>query len=337
MPFVYKYRVWCTTDNKYEYVWGTAVPTTCPINTGHTIDTNKTTVVDSAGGEAPVTERGFPKITVEPPQHSRSDFISPNFCDKTTWHVPALPIANETLSDSGDLTTWNSVSSYWIDVMHGKITDERDLRATYTPVITVNDVAKVENSPGLTDNDYSINYVTGSVIFNAALTGGDVVKATSYYKENGSLFIVAPSAGKLLRLTKAEIQFSTNMELTDTAIFEPYGYVDVFAPQLLDTADPPGPYPSGTKIPLGQKRVYQTMQDYVNEAQESFPEIPQIGGSGWRGSKGSIQIFSWPYQNRGTLDLVSSAGMEVRVQLESNIPFGGDVAVVTIYGISEDE
>ena len=45
---VYKYRVYCSTDSKYEYVWGTTEPTTCPTNTAHTITTSKTTIIDEA-------------------------------------------------------------------------------------------------------------------------------------------------------------------------------------------------------------------------------------------------------------------------------------------------
>jgi len=45
-----KYRVKCSTDNKFEY-WvldaATAVPTTCPTNTAHTIDTSQTVIVDT--------------------------------------------------------------------------------------------------------------------------------------------------------------------------------------------------------------------------------------------------------------------------------------------------
>ena len=41
-----KYRIWCSTDSQWEYTnWiedDAAVPTTCPINTGHTIDGTKT-------------------------------------------------------------------------------------------------------------------------------------------------------------------------------------------------------------------------------------------------------------------------------------------------------
>lgn len=45
MTTVYYYRVFCTTDNKYEYVWNTSAPTTCPVNTEHTINTSTIAVI----------------------------------------------------------------------------------------------------------------------------------------------------------------------------------------------------------------------------------------------------------------------------------------------------
>jgi hypothetical protein len=37
---VNKYRIFCNTENKYTYRWDDAVPTKCPIDGAHTIDTN---------------------------------------------------------------------------------------------------------------------------------------------------------------------------------------------------------------------------------------------------------------------------------------------------------
>lgn len=37
---VYRYRVHCLTDGKYEYVLASTPPTQCPVNPAHTIDAN---------------------------------------------------------------------------------------------------------------------------------------------------------------------------------------------------------------------------------------------------------------------------------------------------------
>ena len=47
MTTIYKYRIYCVTDSKYEYQWAEQEPTTCPTNTGHTIDSSQTTIVQT--------------------------------------------------------------------------------------------------------------------------------------------------------------------------------------------------------------------------------------------------------------------------------------------------
>jgi hypothetical protein len=285
---------------------------------------------------SPTTSKGYQKVEIEAPEGKRLDTISVNWCDRTTWYPESTLVTDEGLSDSGDLTVWNSTKVFWIDTTHGKLTGERLLRPTYQAVVKVNAVEKTENSPEDTDNDYSINYATGDVTFNAALTGGDTVTATFHY-ESGSGWVIKPTAGKLLRLNYVEVQFSENLILNDTVIFEPYGPVEMYAPQLWDGYDPAGPYPAGTMIPLGSQTVYQTMQDYINEAEEAFPSVPKMGGTGWRGMPGPVRIFRWPYERRGTTDITATSKVEIRIQLENDIVLGGDVAVATFYGKSEDE
>lgn len=47
---LYKYRVYCSTENAFKYWWldeTQTVPTTCPDDSGHTVDTSRTLVVDT--------------------------------------------------------------------------------------------------------------------------------------------------------------------------------------------------------------------------------------------------------------------------------------------------
>ena len=67
---VYKYRVWCSTDNKWTYVWsedGANAPSVCPENNTHSIDPAKTSLVKKAGDEiietAPAVVQGGKKLT----------------------------------------------------------------------------------------------------------------------------------------------------------------------------------------------------------------------------------------------------------------------------------
>ncbi len=43
--FVYRFKVWCQTDNVYEYTWSQYTPTACPRNASHSIDLGKTNYV----------------------------------------------------------------------------------------------------------------------------------------------------------------------------------------------------------------------------------------------------------------------------------------------------
>lgn len=40
-----KYRVWCNTDNKYEYVIGSDAPTVCPADAAHSIEVDSISVI----------------------------------------------------------------------------------------------------------------------------------------------------------------------------------------------------------------------------------------------------------------------------------------------------
>lgn len=42
-----KYRVYCNTEDKYEYIWNDTTPLVCPSNSAHNIDTNTITIVDT--------------------------------------------------------------------------------------------------------------------------------------------------------------------------------------------------------------------------------------------------------------------------------------------------
>lgn len=47
MTSVQRYRVFCQTESNYFYVWNTSLPTTCPNNNTHVLNSNATTVVES--------------------------------------------------------------------------------------------------------------------------------------------------------------------------------------------------------------------------------------------------------------------------------------------------
>lgn len=283
----------------------------------------------------PESPTGVPKVVTAPREGSPIDFLSPNWCDCTTWWGSSTRHEDQSMTDSGDGLTWTSGVPHWIDVTHGKITQEHNLHASYGPVVKVDGVTMTEHSPGTTDGNYSIDHTAGTITFTNS-QAGKTVTATFSEMQN-STWAIKPDVGKKLRLIAVEVQFTTDIELTDTVVFQFYGYVDAFAPHLLTTADPPGPFPPLTKIPIGSPRKYLTMMDFINESQRSFPEIPALGGSGWRGLQTPVHIFRWPYEEGAVRDLFSSAGMEVQISLEGHTEFGGSKAYVTLYAMLESE
>jgi hypothetical protein len=48
MAEVLKFKVWCETDSKWEYVLATAEPTACPTNGGHTLRVGSTILLESS-------------------------------------------------------------------------------------------------------------------------------------------------------------------------------------------------------------------------------------------------------------------------------------------------
>ena len=77
---VHKYRVWCNTDSKYVEVWAEEEPTTCPENNGHSIDPDKTVIVETVSEDFPLSDIDEKKIAVHPSYKPRVE-------GKTTYAV----------------------------------------------------------------------------------------------------------------------------------------------------------------------------------------------------------------------------------------------------------
>jgi len=289
--------------------------------------------VPTIRGPGQYTSAGVPFTMPAWREGNPTDFMSHNWCDKTTWYTMSSRVVNEVLTENS-ATEFASANPYWIDVTHGKITQEYRLYDSYYVAVTVDDVAMTESSPDTTDGDYQVDYETGVVTFNSSQSG-KTVKATYSYATTSDFF-VEPNPGTKLRFTAVEAQFSTDLVLTDTVIFDFEGYVQYYAPQLVNDVNPDyvTSFPTGTRIPLGYRREYKTMYDYIAEAQRAYPEIPALGGPGWRGLQNPIQVYRWPYQEDATRDIDSASGMRIRIKLSSDVPYGGSKASVTLYSIS---
>ena len=315
----------------------------CPASADYTQEDNDSDKAEfeagyMSGGNKSILPRvasGIQRVVSEKTTVSRLTLYSHDWTDPTTWLTRAVRVVDEAASDSGNHLTYSLAHTNIIDTYHGKITAEDYVKDAaghnYRVVVKVGSTTLVEQDPHTgTGGDYTINYNTGVITLASALTGSETVSVTYHYA-NGSEFIVAPAAGKVLKVDVAEVQFSDDVELTDSAVFQVYGLVDVFAPQYVAA----GVIPTGTKIPLGDPVIYKTMTDYQNDALRAYPTYPPLGGSGWRGTPKGVTVLDWDYVS--STELRASMGLEIRIKLEHDVPFGGYYATATFYCTSEPE
>ena len=81
-----KWKIYCITDSQYEYIWDDVSPTVCPVNGGHSVDTNqvsKESIIDvvtlintdspySLGQRSVLCDTTLGSITINLPTASRS-------------------------------------------------------------------------------------------------------------------------------------------------------------------------------------------------------------------------------------------------------------------------
>lgn len=275
---------------------------------------------------------------------NKTQQISQNFCDKQTWYTSSERKTGIQMVDSGDGYVWNlpngTLGSMGIvDVSHGRILHERRIRSTYKVRVYVNGVEKTEKDVHSNVGDFTINYITGDVTFDVNQSGNTVI--IDYSEVKNSKWYLRPAEGKKLRLVSAELQFSTDAQMKDNFIFQMYAQVDKFPPLFPywdeNPLGAPGPYPAGTKIPIGDTVVYQTVFDLICEANLAYPVIPKWQGQGntWRDLKSDVMIFSWQYGDQASIDIDSAYGMEIEIRLEHDTECDGSYSVVTFYCTSE--
>ena len=260
-----------------------------------------------------------PKVNIGP----RSWTFSHNFCDPTTWFGDSIRITNEVIgTGNGILGIFNLDNSNVIDIVHGKVTDEDNLDGNYKLVVKINGVVKTEREFGkTTGGDYLANYNTGQITFFIPPAIGDSITA-DYSYNNGSTMYIRPKPGLKTVITWSECQFSKDLIMNDNLISAVFTYNPTM-----------GAPPAKFEYPNSRSR-YKRMYDFINYTNGSFPIIPSMGGSA-RGL--SNDILQLKYEYTSAIELPSSAGAEIRVWLENNISFGGEIAAITFYGYEESE
>lgn len=273
---------------------------------------------------------GHRKVSTSPRLGSEIIFATHNLCDPTTWAHESVRVSGAVCVDSGDGLVFSCPDTNLIDLTTGKVLDEEDIASAvshgYETKVYVNGQEVSQRGAFETSGgDFSVDYSAGQITFFSSRSG-DVVTA-DYSRAAGSGFILAPLAGKALDIEDAEAQFSVDVVINDSIVFEVYGNVEIFAPHLT-----PSPLPAGTKIPLTGKK-YKTLDQLIDEAKGSFPVIPAMGGA--RGA--TVDRYGFPFRYGTVRRLLSSQGLQLKVSLENDQPCGGERATATFYCTSKDE
>ncbi len=246
-----------------------------------------------------------------------------NWADKCTWYQDSTRVTGETLTTSDDLT-FSSTHTFWIDVMHGRMSHEGETTtlpdpSVYTPIIYVDGVPATERPPfSGTGGDFVADYDAGTVTFSSSQAGKTITADYSY--AGSSLFIFAPSANKTLQIEKSEIQYSSDIVMNGT--FK-------YAPWVINPADPPN------KIQAAPAHVYKTLKDFVTEANGVYPIHPACPAANGRGL--NHDHINAPFDYGVVRSLDSSLGAEVRIWIDNDVPCDGEFGEMTFYCIEYDE
>lgn len=260
-----------------------------------------------------------------------------NYADKCTWWQSSVRITDETLTDSGNGLTFTSAHPFWIDLEHGRCFDEDELQKEaehlFKVVVKVNGVTQTMREPfETTGGDYIVDYETGTITFSSSQTGNTVT--ASYNYAGDSCFVLKPLPGRTIDVDYVEIDVSVDVVMNDTIRFEVFGWVQVFAPQLWDGYDPPGPLPTNYLIPIQTTR-YKTIRQIKQESIGCSPKMPPLSSGNNRGN--NSDWVTLPFRYGAIRRLWASKGMELRISLEHNRAFEGDNATATFYCISRAE
>lgn len=262
---------------------------------------------------------GLQKVIVESPIGERLDQPSINWADPTTWYPQSKRVTEQVCTPLA-ANQWNMPHKQIVDLSHGKVTQEDRISEQYQVNVYADGQPLVEEPLYVTGPfDYKLDYETGVITMMSDQAGKTITADYNY--QDGSAFLVQPIEGKILRIDSVEVQFSDDIDLRDTIVFQPSMWNE----------------DRTAYFPVGVPTVYKTMYDYINEASLSYPTIPQIGGTSWRGMRGPVHIFKWPYKERATTDLAYKSRLLIEVKLKNNVAFGGDFAVATFYSKSVGE
>lgn len=302
--------------------------------------------------DVPKTSTGLPRFAVEASDSEKFQVYSPDLTQKRSWYRnskrhDAVELQAESLTSyvvplvykTGNFQD-GDVSHPIVDLQSGLVNQEEFILdpqgRSYRVEVRVGqgffDDATILVERDLqaanpdTHGDYIVDYDEHRVVFRVARDPADKVWMT-FYEAWSSEFIIAPPPGMSLQLSQIEAQFSTDVVMNDTVVFDAEGYAAVFAPAEVAA----GNLQPTDLVPVspGGAFVYKTMRNFLADSYKSYPSYPPLGGTGWRGINADTVIFDWDYLY--ATPLIAEYGMRIRVYMKNHRPFGGTYASVTFY------
>lgn len=273
------------------------------------------------------------------PDYSELKIFSHNFADKTTWYPDSVRDLGEQLIRISN-NRFVSDHRYWIDLTHGKVTQEDSILSIfdYRPIIYVYNADNelldgyTEKDPHTLEGEFKIDYFSGEVIFDDNAIPDGYIVADYNYATTSNMYI-NPDPGKQLDLLRAEVQFTTDVVIKDSIIFETYVYSSVIEASMGLPTGTLGP--AGSRYTTQQTSVYKSASDFIAEANGSYPICPAFGGTSWRGIRHPTVTLPFDYYANNSLK--SSLGTQIQVYLEHHDPHEGTYGTVTFYCNSRDE
>jgi len=262
------------------------------------------------------------KVTIQPRLGSGTTIITHNFGDPCTWYQNSVEIVDEILTPKvpSVYDIYKCSKTNIIDIEHGRITFDERVDQKYCIRVKVNDQ--------VVTSGFTFNYEEGEITFNTPLSINDEVKLKFWYATD-SVFTIAPTTGKKLKIEHVETQFSADVDMVGKteARFEEWGYNPSDLPNKM----------------LYKRTRYKNIAQFIDESNNRFcAELNPIDNL-----TKTLHVFVWDYPVSRVMK--SSQGAEVRVSMYDvgsglldkpikNKTNGNlERATVAFYCVSEDE
>lgn len=271
-------------------------------------------------------DKKIQKVSIYKAEGSSGTKVTHDFTDPCTWYSKAQKVEGKVLTLDG--ANYSFGDTRIIDATHGRIYGEDSLTQTemnykvelgqmmpdsriYPAKVYDDGVLLVE------DENYQINYLTGTL----TLLGGYTVNGqltADYYKATTNDFVLKPKSGKMMIIEHAELQLSTDCDMSYPISFE----VWVYHP---DQASYPG-----LKIPY-QIITYKNMKDLLNACNRGTGVFPAMGGL-------NNDVVVLPFDYATVKPFRDSLGAELRiVPKDPTTPISGEWGTAAFYILSQDE